>query len=263
MSGQVQLESQVRIEKQGDIAEIIIDRPDKLNALSVDMLEALYECTQRLEKDTDCRVVILHSMGDRAFCVGADINAWAAYAPLDMWRTWVKRGHQVFDALAQLRQPVIAVIQGPALGGLELSLAADIRIAETNASFGLPETGIATCPGWSGSQRLNKLINPSLIKEMLFTGCRLECQRAYQIGLINAVVAEGGGLSNAQQMAADIAQRAPVSVQLAKQLVDAGAGDNTAMILEAMAGSLAAHTQDAHEGITAFREKRQPKFKGE
>ncbi|WP_163833534.1 enoyl-CoA hydratase/isomerase family protein [Spartinivicinus ruber] len=258
------MSGQVRLEQQGPIAEIIIDRPAKLNALNVEMLESLHACVQTLEKRLDCRAVIIHSSGSSAFCVGADINAWAEYSPLAMWRTWVKRGHQLFDAIAQLRQPVIAVIQGPALGGgLELALTADIRIAETNASLGLPETGIATCPGWSGSQRLNRLINPSLIKEMLFTGRRLDSQRAYQLGLVNELTAQGQGLSFARRMATDIAQRAPISVQLAKQLVDAGVGDNTAMILEAMAGSLAAHTQDALEGITAFREKRQPVFKGE
>ncbi|NYZ64826.1 enoyl-CoA hydratase/isomerase family protein [Endozoicomonas sp. SM1973] len=258
------MNGQVRLVKQAFLAEIIIDRPDKLNALSVEMLEALQQCIQAIEADKNCRVVILHTTGHRAFCVGADINAWAEYSPLDMWRTWVKRGHRIFDGLAQLPQPVIAVIQGPALGGgLELALAADIRIAETTARFGLPEASIATCPGWSGSQRLNRLINPSLMKEMLFTGRQLSSERAYQLGLINEVAANGAGLASARQMAAEIIQRAPISVQLAKQLVDAGLGDNTAMILEAMAGSLAAHTQDAQEGIAAFRSKRQPEFKGE
>ncbi|ANG62743.1 enoyl-CoA hydratase [Marinobacterium aestuarii] len=255
---------QVRLIQQGHVAEILIERPEKLNALTVSMLEALYSIVLKLDEDPSIRVVILRTAGERAFCVGADINAWGEYAPLDMWRSWIKRGHRVFDALAGLRQPVIAVIQGPALGGgFELALAADLRVADEKACFGLPEAAIATCPGWSGSQRLAKLINPSLIKELIFTGRRLDAQRALSLGLVNEVAEQGTTLARARALAAEICVRAPVSVQLGKQMVDAGAGDNAAMIIEAMAGGLAALTQDAREGVSAFRERRQPEFKGE
>lgn len=254
----------VTLSKNGAVAEILLDRPEKLNALTVDMLESLYGILLEVDADDSVRVVILRTAGDRAFCVGADINAWAKYTPLDMWRTWVKRGHRVFDALAGLRQPVIAVVQGAALGGgFELAMAADLRVVNKNAFFGLPETAISTCPGWSGSQRLSKLINPSLIKEMVFTGRTLNSSRAYDLGLVNEVVNEQNALDAARNIANEISQRAPVSVQLSKQMIDAGTGKNSAMIIEAMASGLSAMTKDAEEGVSAFQEKRRPNFTGE
>lgn len=256
--------TKVTLKCNGSIAEILIDRPTKLNALNVEMLEALYRLVLQIDEDPNIRVVILHSAGDRAFCVGADIKAWAEYQPMDMWRSWVKRGHRVFDALAGLRQPVIAVIQGPALGGgFELAMAADLRVADERAFFALPETGIATCPGWSGSARLNKLINVSLIKELVFTGAKIDSSRALQLGLVNATCASGEALIKGRAMAAEIAARAPIAVQLSKQMIAANSGENSAMTIEAMASGLSALTNDAKEGVDAFFEKRSANFSGE
>ncbi len=256
--------SQVTLTRKGAVTEIYINRPDKLNALTVEILESLYSIIMELDEDRETQVVLLHTAGERAFCVGADINAWAEYQALDMWRTWVKRGHRVFDALAGLRQPVIAVVQGPALGGgFELAMAADLRIADERAKFGLPETGIATCPGWSGSHRLNKLINPSVIKELVFSGRTLSSQRAFTLGLVNEVTECGAALAKARLMAQEIATRAPISVQLSKQMIDAGSGENSAMIIESMGSALSAMTNDAREGVNAFFEKRPANFKGE
>jgi len=254
----------VVLSREAGIAEILIDRPDKLNALTVEILDALYQTLLLLDEDSDIKVVILRTAGERAFCVGADIKAWAQYQPMDMWRSWVKRGHRVFDALSGLRQPVIAVIQGPALGGgFELAMAADLRVADQRAYFGLPETAIATCPGWSGSSRLNDLINISLIKELVFTGRTIDAQRALQLGLINEVAARGSALQQARLMAEEIANRAPVAVQLAKQMIAANNGENSAMIIESMASGLSALTEDAREGVNAFFEKRPAKFTGQ
>jgi enoyl-CoA hydratase len=247
----------------GRIATVTLDRPGKLNALSPEMIEALADFAMDIDKDASIRCAILSAAGDRAFCVGADINAWSALQPLDMWRHWVKRGHQVFDQWARLRVPVVAAINGHALGGgLELAAVADIRIASESASFGLPEAGIATCPGWSGTQRLARLIGASRVKYLALTGLRLDSTEAWRIGLIHERVKPDTLLARAQEIAQGIGELAPVSVQLVKQLIDAGQGDGAASALEAMAGALAATTQDAREGLASFREKRSPDYQG-
>src|SRR5690348_6445899 len=137
----------------GAIATITLNRPEKLHSLTQDMIDALGEYAMQIESDPQIRCAILTATGERAFCVGADINAWSALTPLDMWRRWTRRGHRVFDQLARLRVPLIAAINGHALGGgLELAATADIRVADRRAAFGLPEASIGTVPGWSGTQ---------------------------------------------------------------------------------------------------------------
>lgn len=248
---------------EDDIGYITLNRPDKLNALTESMLDQLEQAVAEFDRHPGIRVVILHAAGARAFCVGADITAWAQYSALDFWRHWVKRGHRVFDGLAALRQPVIAAVQGHVLGGgLELALTADIRVGEQSVTLGLPETGIATLPGWSGSQRLNQLVNPSIIKEMVFTGNRLDSARAYQLGLLNHLCPDGQALATAKVIARQIAERAPIAVQLGKQVIDAGAGNRLEMVLEGIASGFVASTEDAQEGIASFQEKRKPNYSG-
>lgn len=247
----------------GPIATVTLNRADKLNSLTPDMIDALAEHATRIDADTALRCVILTAAGEKAFCVGADINAWSALTPLDMWRRWTKRGHQVFDQWARLRLPVIAAINGHALGGgLELAAVADIRVADRRASFGLPEAGIATCPGWSGTQRLTGLIGPSRVKYMALTGRRIGADEAWRVGLVQELADPGTSLVAAQAVAADITRLAPVSVQLTKQLVDGATGAGLAAALEGMAGALAATTQDAAEGLSSFREKRAANYEG-
>jgi enoyl-CoA hydratase/carnithine racemase len=180
-----------------------------------------------------------------------------------MWRRWVKRGHQVFDLWAQLRMPVIAAINGHALGGgLELAAVADIRIAVDSANFGLPEASIATCPGWSGTQRLAALIGTSQVKYLALTGTRIDAAEARRIGILHEQVKGKDALARAHELASGICKLAPVSVQLTKQIIDAGRGEGLAGALESMAGALAATTADAREGVTSFREKRPPVYRG-
>lgn len=141
------------------VAEIVLDRPEKLNALDPEMLGQLGEALAEIEKNSAIRVVVLRANGDRAFCVGADIYAWSALSSLQMWSDWIPRGHQIFDRIASLRQPVICAVHGPALGGgLELALTADIRLAAHDASFGMPEVKLGTVPGWGGTKRLPELV---------------------------------------------------------------------------------------------------------
>jgi enoyl-CoA hydratase/carnithine racemase len=252
----------VQLAVDGEVVTVTLNRPEKLNALTLDMLDELTRIAAHLDADPALRCVILTGAGERAFCVGADVNAWSALEPLDMWRIWIKRGHQVFEQWARLRVPVIAAINGHALGGgLELAAAADIRVAATAATFGLPEASIGTVPGWSGTQRLTKLIGANRVKYLALTGRRIDAQEAYRIGLI-AEPASADPLGKARAMADDICRLAPVSVQLAKQLIDAGSGEGLAAALEAMASGLAAGTEDAREGKTSFAQKRAASYKG-
>lgn len=254
----------IRIETRGEIAIVTLDRPAKLNALTPAMLDQLEAAADALEADTGLRAVVLTGAGERAFCVGADINEWAALAPLDMWRRWVARGHRVFDRWAGLRLPVVAAINGPAMGGgLELAAVADIRVADPGATFALPEASIATCPGWSGTQRLVSLIGPAHVKAMALTARRIDAQRALAIGLVDEIADAGQSLAAAIAVARQIATLAPVSVQLAKQLINAAAGHGAGATLEAMAGALSATTSDAQEGMASFRERRKAHYKGQ
>lgn len=256
-------ESLVNCARDGDIAVVTLVRAAKLNSLTPSMLDALEGVARDLEADTEVRIVILTGAGEKAFCVGADINEWAALQPLDMWRRWVRRGHQVFDQWARLRQPVIAAINGHAFGGgLELAITADIRIAAEQAEFALPEASIGTCPGWSGSQRLVKLVGASHAKYLALSGRRISSEAAQSCGLVHEIEPAATLMERATTLAREMASKAPVSLQLTKQMINAAAGEDTASTLEAMAGALAATTQDGAEGVRSFREKRPPKYIG-
>lgn len=248
----------VLLELDGEIATLTLDRAAKLNAIGPDMLAELERHIAAIDRDQAVRVVILTGAGDRAFSVGADINAWSALEPLEMWRSWVREGHRIFRRLAALRQPAIAAINGFAFGGgLELALATDIRIASEQAAFAMPETTIGTLPGWAGTSRLPEIIGIARAKQMIFSGARIDAATAERWGLVNEVVPHGALMTRARQLATEIAANAPIAVQVAKAAID---GDPAA--LEAFAGALAASADDARDGVAAFREKRPPRFAG-
>ena len=247
--------------RDGQVARITLDRPAKLNALTPAMLTQLGDAAGRIDADDEIRAVVLSATGERAFCVGADIGAWADAGPLDMWRHWVRDGHAVFDRVARLRPPLIAAIEGMTLGGgLELAATADLRIAGADAAFGLPEADVGVPPGWSGTQRLVHTIGPAPVKLMALVGERLDADGAERSGLVHRVVPAGTAVDAALGMAARVAARAPVAVQLAKQLINAAVGEDRAATLEALAAGVAGGTQDGREGVASFREKRPPEF---
>jgi enoyl-CoA hydratase len=257
------VEKFIELSRDGEIATVTLNRPAKLNSLTSAMLNQLEDCARELEVDAAVRVVILTGSGSKAFCVGADIHEWASLEPLDMWRRWVRRGHQVFDQWARLRLPVISAINGHAFGGgLELAIVGDVRIASDQAQFAMPEASIATCPGWSGTQRLVRLVGTSHAKYLALSGQRFDAADALRTGLVNEVVRGDDLLGRAHDMAKEMANMAPVSMQLTKQLINAAAGEDAGATLEAMAGALAATTQDAAEGIQSFREKRKAHYQG-
>lgn len=249
----------ILFQTDGVIATIRLNRPEKLHALDAEMLAGLAEAVDAIDASSETRVVLLGATGERAFSVGADIIAWSALEPIDMWRRWIRDGHRLFDRIAGLRQPVIAMLNGYTLGGgLELALAADIRLAAHSAQLGLPEVGIAAIPGWGGSNRLPALIGPGRAKQMIFSGQRISAATAEQWGLVNETLASDQLDARATALAEQIAANAPIAVQLAKQAINGGG----AATLEGIAGALTAHSEDAAEGLAAFREKRPPQFSG-
>jgi enoyl-CoA hydratase len=249
----------VKFEINGTIARILLDRPEKLHALDPGMLSALEEAIHQAEHSHEVRVIILESTGQKAFCVGADILAWTALSPLEMWSQWVRRGHRIFERLERARQPVICAIQGFAFGGgLELALGCDLRIAADSARFAMPEVKLGTVPGWGGTGRLPNLIGSSRAKQMIFTGEQINAEMAERWGLVNEVVSAATLRDRVTSLAEKICDNAPVAVQTAKQLI----ANPSAAILESLASAANAFTDDAKEGLAAFREKRPPQFKG-
>lgn len=255
-------ESKLSLEITESIARLMLNRPEKLNAIDPQMLAELEAAIHQIEGDSSVRVVVLTGAGERAFCVGADIHAWSALEPLDMWRVWIRDGHRVFDRLAHLRQPVIAALNGYTFGGgLELALTADIRLAADTVEMALPEVTLGTIPGWGGTQRLPALIGSGRARQMIFTGERVDSATAERWGLVNEVVIGQALMARALEIAGRIAQNAPIAVQLAKQVLNSDG--MTGMALESLAGALAATTEDGKEGVTAFRERRPPDFTGD
>ena len=253
--------ARVMVERAGAVLTLTLHRPAKLNAIDPPMLRRLDEVLAGIEQDRDVRVVVVTGAGPRSFSVGADVQAWAALEPLDMWRDWIREGHRVFDRLAALRQPTIAALNGYAFGGgLELALACDIRLAAEGIELALPEVKLGTVPGWGGTRRLPELVGTSRAKQLALTGVRVDAETAERWGLVNEILPPADLLPLAHALAAAIAANAPVAVQLAKQLIDARAGP--AATLEAIAGALAASTADGREGVAAFRDKRSPRFEG-
>jgi enoyl-CoA hydratase/carnithine racemase len=246
----------------GPIATITLDRPQKLNAVTPEMLEGLEAALATIEADEAIRVVVLTGAGDRAFCAGADINAWASLAPIDMWRRWVRSGHRVMDRLEGLRQPTIAALNGIAYGGgLELALACDLRIAADTVKVAAPEVGIGTIPGWGMTTRLAVVAGPARAKQMILGGQPVDARRAEAWGVLSEVVAAADLPEATRQMAERIAAQAPVAVQVAKQLID-GLRPRVPASLESLGSGLTAFTDDAHEGLAGFRERRPAQFGG-
>jgi enoyl-CoA hydratase len=230
-----------------------------LNALDPEMLSALEDAVTQAEQSREVRVIVLAAAGEKAFCVGADILAWTALSPLEMWSEWVRRGHRIFDRLERARQPVICAIQGFAYGGgLELALACDIRIVTDSARFAMPEVKLGTMPGWGGTDRLPRLIGSARAKQMIFTGEPIAADVAERWGLVNEVVSVASLSDRVTELAEKIAGNAPVAVQTAKQLI----ASPSAATLESLASAVNAFSDDAKEGLAAFREKRSPEFEG-
>ncbi|MBI1172511.1 enoyl-CoA hydratase/isomerase family protein [bacterium] len=252
----------VHLIRHGALAELRLDNPAKLNALTVDMLQALSDHLDTVERDPAVRGVLVTAEGERAFCTGADINAWGGLSPVEFARLWVRDGHRIFDRLARLSRPTIAVLQGHAFGGgLELASACDIRVMAPKATLALPETGVGIVPGWSGTQRLVRLLPEPVVKEMALFGRRLTAERALALGFVAEVSDTPGDAALA--IAARLEETSPQATEVAKYMIHAGRGEDAPAMIEALASGMTAASADKAEGVAAFRAKRKPDFKGD
>lgn len=224
------------------------------------MIGALGEAAATLEAAPELRVVILCAEGEM-FCAGGDIAAWSGLPALDMWRDWTRAGHRAFEALARLRLPMIAALNGSAFGGgLELAATADFRIGEAQIELGLPEAGLGMAPGFSGTQRLVRRFGAQTVRRMAVGGQRFGAAEALRLGVIDELADKGQALARAQALAEQIAARGPIATQIVKAMINAAEGEDRDAPLEGLAGALTATTQDLTEGVAAFRAKRPPRF---
>ncbi|MCI5075228.1 enoyl-CoA hydratase/isomerase family protein [Oricola sp.] len=245
----------------GPVAELRLDNPSKLNALTVPMLEALDAHCAALERDATVRAVILTAEGDRAFCAGADITAWSELPPAEFARHWVRDGHRIFDRLARLSKPTVAAISGHAFGGgLELASACDLRVIAPTATLSLPEAGVGIVPGWSGTQRLARLLPEPVIKEMAVFGRRISAERALALGYVAEIADDPRAAARA--IAEATLGASPRAAEVAKYMIHAAAGEDRAAMVEALGSGMIAASADKAEGVAAFRAKRKPQFPG-
>ncbi len=252
----------IDLERRGQLAVVTMNRPEALNAFNNEQLRRLAETFDEIGNDGSIRCVILTGAGERAFAAGADIKEMK---DLDAagGLTFGRAGHRATRAVEELPQPVIAAVNGFALGGgCELALAADIRIASENAVFAQPEVTLGIPPGWGGSQRLTRLVGPGIASELILSGRRVKADEALRIGLVNSVYPLDQLMEEATKLAESIARNSPLAVRSSKQLIRLAFNGQVSDGLdsEVRAFGEAFATNDQKEGMAAFVEKRAASF---
>ena len=246
----------------GTAAVLTLNNAAKLNALTADMLRALEAHLIALERNGDVRAVIVTGAGPKAFCCGADIAEWGPLGPAEFARHWVREGHRVFDRLARFSKPTIGALNGHAFGGgLELAACCDMRLIAPGATLALPEAKVGIVPGWSGTQRLVRLLPEPVLKEMALFGRRMSAERAVAVGF--AAQAADDTLDVAKEIAGTLDDVSPRANELAKAMIHAAVGEDPAAAIETLGSAAAAASADRDEGVRAFLEKRSPKFNGQ
>ncbi len=252
------------LEIEGKIATVTVNRPKALNALNKETLLELIDCFKGLMGNDAAQVVILTGSGEKAFVAGADISFMRKLTPLEV-RDFANLGQECMATIEKLGKPVIAAVNGFALGGgCELAISCDIRLASDNAKFGQPEVNLGILPGFGGTQRLPRLIGRGRASELIFTGDMIGAEEAWRIGLVNRVVPQAQLLPTCREMAHKIISRGPVAVRLSKDAIIAGLEmDLTrACAYEVDQFALSFTTDDQKEGMDAFLEKRPAQFQG-
>lgn len=258
-------ENVLAVEQENGIVTLTLNRPEVMNSLNFPLLQALKDQIESLRFKRDVRVVIITAAGEKAFCAGADLKERATLPP-EKVREYIFTIRNLFTSIEELNKPVIAAVNGIALGGgTELSLACDIRIAATSATMGLTETRLAIIPGAGGTQRLPRLVGRGKAKELIFTGQRISAAEALKIGLVNKVCEQQDLLDECKKMAAMICEAGPVAIEQAKYAINRGLETDihTGLAIESNAYWVCIPTKDRLEGLAAFKEKRKPKYTGE
>lgn len=254
----------ILFELHGDAVVLTINRPAVLNALNRQTLVELLQAVQEIERDDNIRGAIITGAGPKAFVAGADIKELAVMTPIGA-QTLSHQGHALMDAIENLGKPVIAAVNGYALGGgCELAMACTLRIASDTAKFGQPEVGLGLIPGYGGSQRLPRLVGKGRALQMILSGKSIDAAEAWRIGLVNEVVSAPQLLDHALDVLKSMTVNAPVALRLALDAVNRGmdSAQPEGCALEADLFGLCAATADRTEGTTAFLGKRKPAFKG-
>ena len=255
----------IRLEKKGNYAILWVDNPKTRNALSVPIVEHMDKLVDEVVADKDIHCLIITGGGEKSFAAGADISKLVNMSPEES-RYSIEVGHKLFSKIETLDIPVIAAVNGYCLGGgLEISMCCDIRVCSANAKFGLPEINIGMIPGWGGTLRLPRLIGESRAKNMLLRGKMITAQEAQDYGLVAEVYENVDELRlKAEELAKELAAKAPITMKIDKRLVYDAANKQPTDIAQrdALALGFVYTTHDAKEGLTAFLEKRAPKYEG-
>jgi enoyl-CoA hydratase/carnithine racemase len=257
-------ESVLLKEVSDGVALLTLNRPDVMNSFNFALLHALKNEIDRLDREAAVRVIIITGAGTKAFAAGADLKERLTYTP-EQVKEFIFTIRNLFTQIEYMRKPVIAAVNGVALGGgTELAMACDLRIASLNASMGQTETRLAIIPGAGGTQRLPRLVGKGIAKELIFTGRRIGAEEALRIGLVNKICESEDLLDEARAMAAMICETGPIAIEQAKYAINYGMETDlhTGLAIESNAYWVCIPTEDRLEGLAAFREKRKPVYKG-
>ncbi len=248
----------IQVEKKEEIAIVRINRPEKLNAMNIDVIKEMGSVMDQLDMDDGIKVVIVTGAGEKAFSAGADIEYMSKISPLEA-EEYALTGHATLNKIENLRKPVIAAVNGYALGGgCELALSCDIRIASKNAAMGQPEVTIGICPGWGGTQRLMRIVGLAMAKDLIYTGRKISADEAFQMGLLNKVVELPQLMDEVMNIARQISKNSSIAVRVSKTLLNRGIDSdiNTGLKLEIFGWSLCFTHPDREKRMTAFVQKK-------